>query len=584
MLLAVGVAASAAAAPPPTAKPTTRVTFYFGLKRPEAQARAAFYSVQQPGSSTYRRFLTLRQAAALYGASSTTRTAFTRALTKLGLSVRIDPSGVFARVSGTVTQFDDAFKVKIRHMFDNDPNVDTYFLLGGTRLRLPGNIASLVQDVVPTFAHSATPSGAPTQNAPTQNVGAIARPKGPARSGIWTRGCPQARATGAFSFGQVRSAYAINGLGSGSGASVAILNLGEGVTRKDIGDNAACFGYPELHSRTLLSDGQTSPFGEGTFEPEEDLALVRGMAPGLTSLTFTQAWLAPELWFLGASNVLDAPDRPDSFSISYGECERTIRGPGSTPTTRAGANLMDSVLLRLGLVGVGSYASAGDFGSTCNGLPVAGVAWPASSPYLTAVGGTQLTLNRGNERRNEVVWNDLRYVSVANGGGAGGGGFSAASPRPPFQDGLGLPGSARTTPDVSAAASQFPGWPVVLSGHWVTDAGTSSSAPLVAAALAIVSADQRRQHRPPLGPVDGLLYYKASRAPTTMFDVISGANGYLRSVPAHRAKRGYDLASGLGVPQFAALAAQLPPPARVKPPKHKPPKGAVAASRHGPRR
>jgi kumamolisin len=564
-VLAVGWASTAVAAAPPTATPSPTVTFYFGLNRPEAQARTAFFAVQQPGSSSYRRFLSLRQVAARYGASQATRTAFTRAVTRLGLSVRIDPSGLFARVTGTVTQFDEAFRVDIRHQFGNDPNANTYFLLGSGRLHLPAGIASLAQDIVPTYAHSATPSGVPTQ---TASIARAARAAGPRRSGPWTRGCAQAKATGAFSFGQARSAYGIARLGSGSGASVGILNLGEGVSRQDIADNARCFGYPKLRARTLLSDGQTQAFGQGTFEPEEDLALVRGIAPSLTSLTFSQAWLAPELWFLGASQVLDAQRPPDSFSISYGECERTIRGAGSTPTTRAGANLMDSVLVRLGLVGVGSYASAGDFGSTCNGLPFPGVAWPASSPFVTAVGGTQLTLNRHNQRHNEVVWNDLRYVSATDGGGAGGGGFSLGSPRPPFQQGLGLPGNARTTPDVSAAASQFPGWPVVLAGNWVTDAGTSSSAPLVASALAVISANQRRLNRPPVGPANGLLYYEAARAPSSLFDVISGANGYLPRVPARHATRGYDLASGLGVPQFALLAARLPPPASLGP-KHR---------------
>jgi len=477
-----------------------------------------------------------------------------RALAGRGLSVRIDRSGVFARVSGTVAQLDRVFKVKIQRQFGNFPNVNTYFLKGNGRLTLPADVRSLVEDVVPTFAHSATATGQPTA------VARIARATPPSRSGTWSRGCAKAKETGAFGFGQVRHAYGIDQLGSGAGASVAIFNLGEGVTRADIADNARCFGYPRLRSRILLSDGQTSPFGLGTFEPEEDLALVRGMAPGLTSLTFTQAWLSPELWFLGASQLLDAGHLPDSFSISYGECERDIRGKGSTPTTRAGADLMDSILVRLGLVGVGSYASAGDFGSTCNGRPFPGVAWPASSPFVTAVGGTQLTLTGANQRSSEVVWNDLAFESVGDGAGAGGGGFSVASARPPFQQGLGLPGETRTTPDVSAVASQFPGWPVVLAGHWVTDGGTSASAPLIASAMAILSADQQRLHRPPLGRANGLLYYLARCAPSTIWDVVSGSNGYLRTVPARTAKPGYDLASGFGVPQFAALAARLPPP------------------------
>jgi kumamolisin len=547
------------------AVPSPRITFFFGLKRPESPARAAFFAVQQPASSNYRHFLTLGQVADRYGASRATKTAFVRAAAERGLSARIDPSGVFARVSGTISQFDRAFKVHIRRVFGNDPNVNTYFPGGDRRLHLPAEMRLLVQDVVPTFAHSASPSGRSNTVAriarARNKIAGIAAAKGPRRSGTWIRGCAQAKATGSFSFGQVRRAYGIDRLGSGSGASVAIFNLGEGVSRQDIAENARCFGYPAVRTRTLLTDGQTHAFGQGTFEPEEDLALVRGIAPGLRSLTFTQAWLSPELWFLGASQVLDAPRLPDSFSISYGECERSIRGRGSTATTRAGANLMDSMLVRLGLAGVGSYASAGDFGSTCDGLGFTGVAWPASSAFLTAVGGTRLTLDRANQRTSEVVWNDLKWVPATRGGGVGGGGFSVASIRPPFQRGLGLPGNSRTTPDVSAAASQFPGWPVVLAGHWVTDAGTSAAAPLVASSLAILSADQRRQHLPPVGPANGLFYSEATHAPGTLWDIVRGANGYLRKVPARHAKRGYDLASGLGVPQFARLGAALPAPA-----------------------
>ncbi|MGO9961528.1 MAG: hypothetical protein ACLP50_37075 [Solirubrobacteraceae bacterium] len=160
------------------------------------------------------------------------------------------------------------------------------------------------------------------------------------------------------------------------------------------------------------------------------------------------------------------------------------------------------------------------------------------------------------------MWNDLQYESASNGGGAGGGGYSVASPRPPFQNGLGLYGRARAVPDVSAVASQFPGWPVALGGNWVTDGGTSGSAPLVATAMAILTADQKQRHEPPVGPGDGLFYRLAPTVPATFFDVVSGNNSYLRRVPAFQAKPGYDLASGLGVPQFAAIAASLPAPGR----------------------
>ncbi len=267
LVLALGFCSAAAAA---TRSPT--ITFFFGLKRPEAKAQAAFFAVQRPGSRQYRHFLTVRQISVRYGASSSTRAAFTREISRLGLSARIDPSGVFARVSGTVRQFDRVFKAQITSLAGNAPNEITFSLKPGASLTLPADLRALVQDVVPTYAHSATPSGHLT----AADVDAARAPR---RSGTWTGGCEQAKSTGAFSYAQVRHAYGIDRLGDGSGASVAILNVAEGLLGQDIAANARCFGYPRLRTRTLRSDGQTSDFGQPTFEPEEDLAVIRGMAP-----------------------------------------------------------------------------------------------------------------------------------------------------------------------------------------------------------------------------------------------------------------------------------------------------------------
>jgi kumamolisin len=501
------------------------------------------------------------------------RAAFVRAAVIHGLSARIDPSGVFARVTGTVARFERVFRVHLTHNVGSGPPVSAYST--GRALRLPSDMRPLVQDVVTSSLRQIKVSGALAAVRAFANVSASTGPK---RTGMWTDGCREAKAIGAFSYAQVRHAYGIDRLGNGTGASVAILGLAEKPSAQDIADNARCFGYGKLRSRTLLTDGQTYPIEPGFFEPQEDLALARGMAPA-ASLTFTQAWPNADEWFLGAAQVLDTSPLPDSLSISYAICESEVVGrqPGATPSIRAGADLLDSLLVRLGLAGVGTYASAGDGGSSCNGArslrgagahapPLRGVAWPAASPYLTSVGGTRLTLTAANARRNEVVWNDLRWLTQDQGGGAGGGGLSLFSPRPPFQTELGLPGDTRAVPDVSASASNFPGWPVVLGGNWSVDGGTSAAAPLVASAMAVISANLRRHHLPPIGPADGLFYYLARHQPSTLWDVIHGNNGFLPSIPAQHAKRGYDLASGLGVPQFAQIADKLPSPAPIRGP------------------
>ena len=538
----------AAAAAAPAAHADARITFYFGLKRPESAARTAYWAVSDPASSAYRRFASPTSVGRRFGASAATRRAFREALARHGFSTRVDASGVFARVTGRVSRFERVFDVKIRRQFSNDPNVHFWSVPGNRSLRLPRDVAPLVRDVVAFYERSSKAAGATARAA-----------RAPRNEGRWTGGCKQARATKGYAFGQVRRAYGIDAAGTGAGGSVAILNVGEGVPAKDRATFARCFGLPQLRTRTLTTDGQAKPFGRGTFEPQEDLALVRGMAPGLRSVTFTQVWLETDLWFLGPAQVFAAPRLPDTLSMSYGECEKDIRSGHFGPSSPAGARLMDAVLVRLGLAGVGAFASAGDFGSTCNGQPYAGVAWPASSAFLTAVGGSRLVVDRANRRTDEVVWNDLRWLSTNDGGGAGGGGFARKSARPPYQSGLGLRGTRRAVPDVSAHASMLPGWPVNIEQNWVTDAGTSAASPLVAAAFAVIGARQRAAGLPPLGPVNGLLY---ASAPSTRFDITSGDNGYTRSIPAWSARPGYDLASGLGVPEFGRLAFAIPPPGR----------------------
>jgi kumamolisin len=546
VLCLAALAILAAAAPGAVAAP--RITFYFGLERPESAARQAFWAVSDPASPAYRRFASASSIGRRFGATAATRRAFRRAASHHGFTARVDASGVFARVTGSVHRFERVFEVRIRRRFSNDPNVHFWSVPGNRGLRLPRDMAPLVRDVVAFYERSSGPATVSARAA-----------RAPRNEGRWTGGCKQARATKGYAFAQVRHAYGLDAVGTGAGGSVAILNAGEGVPAKDRATFARCFGLPRLPTRVLRTDGQAKPFGRGTFEPQEDLALVRGMAPGLRSVTFTQVWLETDLWFLGPAQVFAAPRLPDTLSMSYGECEKAIRGRRFGPSSRAGARLMDAVLVRLGLAGVGAFASAGDSGSTCNGQPYPGVAWPASSAFLTAVGGSRLMLDRANRRTDEVVWNDLRWLSKNDGGGAGGGGFARKSLRPPYQSGLGLRGARRAVPDVSAHASMLPGWPVNIEQNWVEDGGTSASAPLVAAAFAVLSARQRAAGLPPLGPPNGLLY---ASAPSTRFDITSGDNGFTRTVPAHRARPGYDLASGLGVPAFGRLAFAIPPPGR----------------------
>ena len=64
------------------------------------------------------------------------------------------PQGVF-HASETVRQFDRVFKARITSLVCNDPNAITFSLRPGAALTLPAPLRALVQDVVPTYVHSA---------------------------------------------------------------------------------------------------------------------------------------------------------------------------------------------------------------------------------------------------------------------------------------------------------------------------------------------------------------------------------------------------------------------------------------------
>jgi hypothetical protein len=542
-----------------SAKRPPVLTFYFGLKRPDAKAVAAFWAVQRPGSPSYRRFLSPAEIARRYGASPSTRRAFVAAMRRLGVRASIDPSGVFARVRGTQAQLERAFHVKITTLPD-----ETATLYQTNRPpRLPAAVKPLVREVIATFERTVRPVKgvakrltAPPPPPPPLRVAA----PGPKNEGTWTRGCAAARRLGGYSFGQIRHAYGISKVGAGAGGSVAILNDEESILPSDGVATARCFHYPAGRVQLLFTDSQTSRFNPDTPEPIEDLSLVRGIAPQLRAVLQTSVWGAEALWFLGPAKLMQLRRLPDALSISYGYCERL-----ADKVSIAGVRLLDAMFVRLGLAGVGVFGSAGDSGSTCDGSPVPGTAWPADSPYVTSVGGTRLVLNRRNRRVNEVVWNDLRWITPLNGAGAGGGGVASGYARPPYQRYIRVPGNRRATPDLAVHASMLPGYPIIADGQWLLDGGTSAASPLAAAAFSTISARLQAAGQPPLGPVNGLIYWLERHHPSALYDVISGNNRYDRRVPGHNAHRGYDLATGVGVPQFGRILGLVPKPGRPRP-------------------
>jgi subtilase family serine protease len=168
--------------------------------------------------------------------------------------------------------------------------------------------------------------------------------------------------------------------------------------------------------------------------------------------------------------------------------------------------------------GIAITVSSGDSGY--------GVEFPASSPWVTAVGGTSLTRGGSGRGWNETVWN-----------GAGSG-CSTVYAKPTWQnDGACL---MRTVADVSAVADPNTGVAVYgptsrARSGWMVFGGTSVAAPLIGGVYGVNGGAVNYGQDP---------YNHTS----SLFDVTSGSNGSCGGSYLCTAGNGYDGPTGLGTP------------------------------------
>ena len=222
---------------------------------------------------------------------------------------------------------------------------------------------------------------------------------------------------------------------------------------------------------------------------------------------------------------------------------------------------------------VASSGDSGASGQQDNGgyyrYPVA--SWPATSPYVTAVGGTRLNLDALGDRGGlDTAWNDTYNSAVSNFffGNDGpnplatGGGKSAYYGRPGYQNSVrGVTGSQRGIPDISMSASCSVAVDVFETftggqGGWTANCGTSESAPMFAAVVAL--ADQDAGHS--LGLINPALYALAAAHAQGIVPVASGNNTVSFSgvtVHGYSVRRGYNLVTGLGTVNGKYLVPEL---------------------------
>jgi kumamolisin len=346
--------------------------------------------------------------------------------------------------------------------------------------------------------------------------------------------------------------------GHGAGQTIAIAEFGGGYFPADIRRFCHAHGreVPEItivpvglrpltrrRIASLPADRRAEARGESG-EVTMDVEIVAGLCDK-AKIYVLFAPFHQKGWIDLLDRVLELDPPPVTLSVSWGSAE------DSDDWSPAAHRAINHRLHAASLLGITVCAAAGDDGAGDQiGDGRGHVHFPASSPFVLAVGGTMLV--NGEEH---VWWNAPGDRSEPRGGSTGGG-VSVAFERPSWQRVRRVPPinpdaiDGRIVPDVAALAG-LPGYALVHNGRHAMNGGTSAAAPLWAALIARIAA--RAPHRPPafLTP---LLY---GRARSALRDVTRGHNTSPQPGRGYHARPGYDAVSGWGVPDGEALLDSL---------------------------
>lgn len=234
---------------------------------------------------------------------------------------------------------------------------------------------------------------------------------------------------------QLASFYGYNAVGDGTGKSVAVIELGGGMSQKDLDTYFQSLGLSVKPVQVHLVDGAANksdgPNGADG-EVMLDLCVIGAMAPGVQlHCIFAPNTDAGFLHAIQAARALGVT----AISISWGAAEDQW-----DTATKAAFNAEFQACIAAGIT---VTVAAGDNGST-DGEKGKHVDFPSSSPYVLGCGGTSLP---STNPITEVVWND------GSAGGATGGGVSGEFQIPFWQATANVPGGKfRGVPDVAGVA------------------------------------------------------------------------------------------------------------------------------------
>ncbi|WP_138444178.1 S53 family peptidase [Sinomonas susongensis] len=596
----------------PLGTDTVEGEIYFSLRDP-AGAEATAAAVSTPGNPQHGHYLSPQQWIHAYAPTADSVGKTVDWLRSMGISiVSVPASRLFVVFRGTADQVAAAFGTSLA-----DYAFQGQTLVGPTSApQVPADIAPGVQAVdlgqgrlttrprtesPDAAAGAATATAAPPVTVPCSDYWAqrtAALPPAYGSANFPTRLC-------GYTPSQIQGAYGVARPGAidataGAGQTVAIVDAYASPTIvRDTNAWSEASGLPSLRqgqyrqiapSPSEFADqalcGQPSGWqGEQTL----DIQAVHGIAPA-ANILYAGGYNCGGGLDIALSTILDGR-LADIVSNSYGDV-----GEALPPSVIQG---QVNLHLQAAAEGIGLYFASGDRGDESALLGSPAPDFPASSPWVTSVGGTSLAVGQGGNYLFETAWGSTRQRVVADASGqlayagplpgafyaGAGGGTSASFAEPAYQTRL-VPSSQaqghRVSPDIASLADPYTGYRIGLSPisddstlataafAFQTVAGTSLACPLAAAQMAIAQASAHRSvgfanpalytaagsggaQRDVTAPSFPLALASSTASTGSTYLVTLGRDTSLAAGP------GYDDVTGLGsmTVAFARQAAQL---------------------------
>lgn len=572
------------------------ISLYFNRSAAqEIDLQTLIAAQQDPASPLYHHWLTPDQFAARFGMAQSDIDAVQTWLQQQGFSIdSIARSRNMIRFSGTVGQVESAFSTQMH-----------YYQAGGAKHYAPSTALSIPSAIAPAVSGIRNLSDFRPQPR-------LIRPRTAFTSG-------QSHNV-FFAPGDIVTTYDVSPLHSagvnGLGQTIAIVGQ-SAIVASDIENFQSAAGLPQKDPSMILvpGTGDSTVFADGN-EGESDLDVewAGSMAPN-ANVAFVYVGSNTNFSVFDAIQYAVDEMIAPIISASYASCEPVLAATDVAS--------LESVMKQAATQGQTVISASGDQGSTaCSGYTnlstaqqeVVAVNYPASSAYVTGMGGTEITSTNstssnttywsGGSSSSDTLTSALRYIpevawnddDPTNGLSATGGGASTYISRPGWQTGVpGIPsGNMRLVPDISLYSSPgFPGYLYCTSDqtNWFAGSataaaqqascnsgfrdsatglltaagGTSFAAPIFAGMVALIN--QKAGYTTGQGLINPTLYQLAANSSTyasAFHDVTTGNNNctagtsFCSSTAGFSAGIGYDEVTGLGSVDLNNLAAVWP--------------------------